>query len=106
MSEKQDKQKKRIMRGRRPGVPLKEYEPRPDNPHARPNLRRFSVSVPSEMDRIIRSIRSQCDIEYAKIFRSGLDEFVRMNREKISSDTYHAYWLVRRQVDDSEWGKD
>ncbi|SRR6266704_1985624 len=105
MKNKNSEQKKRLVRGRRRGVPLKAYEGSPSD-NARPNLRRYSVSVPTEMDRIIRSIRAQCDIEYAKIFRSGLDEFVRINREKISPETWSAYWKSRRQVDDLDWGKE
>jgi len=105
MNEQKSEKKKRLVRGRLPGVPLKEYRKR-DNPNERKNLRRFSVSVPVEMDRIIRAVRVQCDIEFAKIFRAGLDEFMRMNREKISEQTYRAYWVVRKQVDDQQWGKD
>jgi hypothetical protein len=100
-----EQKKKRIIRGRRPGVPLKDYDKnQPYN--ERPNLRRFSVSVPAEMDRVIRSIRAQCDIEFAKIFRSGLDEFVNMNSDKITAETRREYWRIRRQVDDTDWGKD
>ncbi len=105
MNEQKQEQKKRLVRGRRRGVPLKQYD-KDGKFNARPNLRRYSVSVPAEMDRIIRSIRAQCDIEYAKIFRSGLDEFVRINREKISPETWAAYWKSRRQVDDLDWGRD
>src|ERR1700751_5040309 len=99
-----EQKNKRIRRGRRPGVPLKDYGK--SHPNERPNLRRFSVSVPAEMDRCIRRIRAECDIEFAKIFRSGLDEFVNMNSDKISPETRREYWRIRKQVYDTDWGKD
>ncbi len=65
--------------------------------NVRPNVKRFSVSLPAEMDPIIDAISAQCDLEYAKIFRSALDEFVRLNRDKLNPATWDEYWSARRR---------
>ena len=64
-------EKKSFVRGRRPGVPIEEYAKRP-NPNDRPSLQRFSVSVPIELARVVRLLKSELDLEYSKIFRKGL----------------------------------
>jgi hypothetical protein len=95
--------KKRFSRGRRPGVKLNEYGPR-TNTHARPGLRRFSVSVPVELSRAIEGIKSELDLDYSKLFRKGLDHVVRIGRAngEISQKACDRYWNVRHAFKDDD----
>lgn len=96
--------KKRFSRGRRPGVPLNKYPKDKANPNDRPGLQRFSVSLPAALARVVRGLKGEVDLEYSKIFRKGMDLFVRMSYEKgeISKKTYDRYWAERRVFRDED----
>jgi hypothetical protein len=96
-------EKKRFRRGRRPGAaPSKKPK---KNPNDRPGLERFSVSLPIALGRMVRALKPQLDLEYSKIFRSGLDEVVERSFEagKISRKFYEEYKAIRRSFRDEDW---
>ena len=96
--------KKRFKRGRRPGSlgPKKPVK----NPNDRPGLERFSVSLPTALGRMVRALKPQLDLEYSKIFRSGLDQVVELSFQegKISKKFYEDYRAIRRSFRDEDWG--
>ena len=102
------KNKKRFSRGRRPGVPITAYEKKSKklNPNDRPGLQRFSVSLPVALARFVRGLKPQLDMEYSKIFRSGLDQVVEQayREGKIDRKFYDDYWVARRAFRDEDWG--
>ena len=99
----QDPKKQRFSRGRRPGVKLKDYEPK--NPNDRPSLSRFSITMPRGLARVVRSLKTQLDLEYSKIFRRGIDEFMIENFKegRISKETYARYRDERGKISDEDW---
>ena len=103
------KSKKRFSRGRRPGVPITAYPEKKSkqlNPNDRPGLQRFSVSLPDALARFVRGLKPQLDMEYSKIFRSGLDQVVEQayREGKINRQFYDDYWVARRAFRDEDWG--
>jgi len=96
------KNKVRIRRGRPAGVALKDI-PERSNPNERPNIARFSVATPADMQRVIRRIRGNLDMTFSQMMRNGIDEVVRMNKHKISQATWKMYWDLRKQVYDEDW---
>jgi hypothetical protein len=99
-----DPGKKRFSRGRRPGVPIDQYEKK-EKTNARPHLARFSVSLPVEIGRMVRSLKPQLDLEYSKIFRAGLDSVVEQafHQGKIDMEFYQKYKTARRTFRDEGW---
>jgi hypothetical protein len=95
-------QKRRFSRGRRPGVKLKDYK---KNPNDRPNLGRFSITMPTGLADVVRSLKPILDLEYSKIFRRGIEEFIIENFEKglISKETFGNYWDERAKNSDQDW---
>jgi hypothetical protein len=101
-------EKKRFSRGRRPGVPITEYPDKKSgklNPNDRPGLQRFSVSLPVALARFVRALKPRLDLEYSKIFRSGLDKVIEeaYRDGKIDSQFYDDYWATRRAFRDEDW---
>jgi hypothetical protein len=96
-------EKKSFRRGRRPGVHGTSKPKK--NPNDRPGLERFSVSLPTALGRMVRALKPQLDLEYSKIFRSGLDEVVERSFEsgKISRKFYDDYREIRRAFKDEDW---
>ena len=54
---------------------------------------------------MVRALKPQLDLEYSKIFRSGLDEVVERSYEagKISKKFYDDYKEIRRSFKDEDW---
>jgi hypothetical protein len=98
-------EKKAWRRGRKPGQPVSRKPGRKKNPNDRPGLSRFSVSLPTALGRMVRALKPQLDLEYSKIFRSGLDEVVQRSFEegKISKKFYEEYREIRRSFRDEDW---
>jgi hypothetical protein len=101
---KNTSEKKRFSRGRRPGVPIDQYE-KTEKTNARPHLARFSVSLPIELGRMVRALAPQLDMEYSKIFRAGLDSVVEqaLHQGKIDMEFYQRYKAARRAFRDEDW---
>jgi hypothetical protein len=96
--------KKRFSRGRRPGV--KPSGQKKVNSNERPNLRRFSLSMPRELARTVAKLKPMLDQEYSKLFRHGFDLVVNegFKNGKIDKKTYDEYWTVRRLFKDEDFG--
>ena len=94
----------RFKRGRRPGVKLSEYKKK-DKPNDRPNLMRFSVSMPVPLGRIMRRLKPMLDLEYSKIFRSALDGMIKKGLEegKISKNLHDQWFEERRHFKDDDF---
>ena len=97
-------EKQRFKRGKKPGQ--KAARKRSKNPNDRPGLQRFSVSLPVALGRMVRALKPQLDLEYSKIFRSGLDQVVELSFQegKISKKFYEDYRAIRRSFRDEDWG--
>jgi hypothetical protein len=95
-------EKKRFRRGKKPG---QKETPKKKNPNDRPGLQRFSVSLPIELGRMVRALKPQLDLEYSKIFRSGLDEVVERSyaQGKIGRKFYEDYKTIRRSFRDEDF---
>jgi hypothetical protein len=95
--------KKSFVRGRKPGV---KNSKKKVNPNDRPNLRRFSLSMPIELARTMAKLKTMLDQEYSKIFRHGLDLVVKegLKNGKIDRKTYDEYWTKRRLFRDEDFG--
>lgn len=95
---------KRFRRGRKPGQ-KKSGDKTPKDKNDRPNLTRFSVSLPVALGRVVRSLNSEMDLRYSQIFRKGLDLVVKeaFDERKITIKTYDHYKAARDSFHDDDF---
>jgi hypothetical protein len=96
--------KKPFSRGRKPGVKLSGKKKAKTND--RPNLRRYSVSMPIELARTVAKLKAMLHEEYSKLFRHGIDLVVKegLNNGKIDRKTYDEYFARTRLFIDEDFG--
>ena len=74
----------------------------PENPNARPNIERFSMSVPRGMGKLIRQLCEESDLAFSQVFRRAMDEYVRTYGHKHSPDLVKK-WHEYRAFFKSDW---
>jgi hypothetical protein len=69
------------------------------SPAYRENTQRMTISLPRGLPEVLRPICRELALEYSKVFRRGLDAFVRENHDKISPELYEQYNRLRKVRD-------
>jgi hypothetical protein len=77
----------------------KTSEPNTKSSAYREYTERMTISVPRGLAVVLRSICNEMDLEYSKVFRRGLDTFIRDNRQLISPELFQRYQAFRRSVE-------
>lgn len=80
----------------------KPTEPDPANPNSRPNIERFSMSVPRGMGKLIRQLCEESDLAFSQVFRRAMDEYVRSYGHRHSRELVQK-WEEYRKFFKSEW---
>jgi hypothetical protein len=67
----------------------------------RENSERMTVSMPRGMSRVLRSISANLDLEYSKVFRRALDQFIEQQfaAGHIRPENYRAYQDFKRSIE-------